>query len=537
MKTKYLIVYALLLLFAAPVSVQASAPKHKPRTAARVRATIPVSHELQEMLRRTWQIAAAAQTEAQRAREQNEELQRRLESNTRELAQLRQAMTELGAQMTELKSDKAASKLAVAQPEQKILPAPSEQSEQSTIRHPPSAIVERLDRLQEQVEVNTEQIREHAQTKVESDARFRVKLSGMILANTWINTNDSSLNDVPLVAPAPGTNLRKNNFGASLRQTRIGLTMNGPRLSQRLGEARVSAEAEFDFWGDNGDVLGSLRVITASARLDWERTALVIGQRQPLVSPLNPTSLAAVWFAPLTAAGNLWQWRPQIMLEHRARLGDSSELIAQGGVLMPFGESLANATIEGGPGYETRLALRRNLATDRSLEIGFGGYLHRRPFSFGRNVTSYALTSDWIIPLGNRLEISGEAYFGKAISLGEASGGRNDRQFIVTGLLDDPATRIGGVHSAGGWAQLAVKARPGLDFNFAVGEDDPRNRDLRDGVRGDNVRFRNQVASANFIWQLRANFLVSLEYRRIWTNYATKQQTNGHYNLAVGYVF
>ena len=82
----------------------------------------------------------------------------------------------------------------------------------------------------------------------------------------------------------------------------------------------------------DGDVLGSLRIITASARLDWEKSSLIVGQRQPLVSPLNPTSIAAVWFPPLTGAGNLWQWRPQIMAEHRAGLGDSSQLIVQGGV-------------------------------------------------------------------------------------------------------------------------------------------------------------------------------------------------------------
>jgi hypothetical protein len=43
--------------------------------------------------------------------------------------------------------------------------------------------------------------------------------------------------------------------------------------------------------------------------------------------------------------------------------------------------------------------------------------------------------------------------------------------------------------------------------------------------------------TANFIWQLRHNFLVSLAYRRLWTNYLARQQTSNHYNLAVGYVF
>ena len=94
-----------------------------------------------------------------------------------------------------------------------------------------------------------------------------------------------------------------------------------------------------------------------------------------------------------------------------------------------------------------------------------------------------------------------------------------------------------GVVSTGGWAQLNYKARSDLDFNLAYGQDDPRNRDLRFGLFSTGTRFKNQAASANFIWSLRQNFLVSLEYRRMWTNYSTSRQRAGHYNLAFGYVF
>ncbi|HZS09979.1 MAG TPA: hypothetical protein VFD58_34445 [Blastocatellia bacterium] len=536
MKKKSLIVCAVMLLLSATVAVHAAPSKRKPRRSAR-----PPDGELRELLRRTEQIVEQAQAEASRARQQSEELQRRLEENTSELARLRQAIADYGSRIAELKSEGPHTKPATepVQPGQSVQPA---QTEQSAIRDPQSAIEERLDRLQEQVEVHTEQIREHAQTKVESDSKFRVRLFGMILANTYFNTNDSSLSDVPLSAPPPGSIVRKNNFGAMLRQTRIGLAMQGPRLAATLGEARLSAEAEFDFWGGtggraDGDVLGSLRVITASARLDWERTALVVGQRQPLVSPLNPTSIAAAWFPPLAGAGNLWQWRPQITLEHRARVDDSSELIVQGGLMTPFGESLQGVPIEGGPGYESRVAFRRNLDSDKRVEFGFGGYIHRRPFSLDRHVNSFAFTGDWVVPLGGRVELSGEAFYGQAITLGERGGSRNDRLFAVSGPLDSPATTIRGVHSAGGWAQLAIKARPDLDFNFAYGQEDPRNRDLSVALQNPATRLKNQVASANFIWQLRHNFLVSLEYRRLWTRYPAREQTSNHYNLAVGYVF
>jgi hypothetical protein len=537
MKTQNLFVYVLILILTAPFPAYAAQPKRKAKRVARTQNAPSEKSELEELLRRTQLAIDQAQSEARRAREQNEELLMRLEENTRELVRLRQTIADYGLQIAALKTDRADPE-QVAETHQPTI----QDSEQSSNSHPLSAINERFDRLQEQVDVNSAQIKEHAQTKVESDSRFRVKLFGIILANTYFNTNDSTLTDVPLVVPPPAAGIRKNNFGTTLRQTRIGLSMEGPRLSPSLGEARLSAEAEFDFWGGtsgrvDGDVLGSFRLITASARLDWEKTSLVIGQRPPLVSPLNPDSIAAVWFPPLTGAGNLWQWRPQIIAEHRVGVNDSSQIVIQGGVIMPFGESLQGATIEGGPGYESRIAYRRSLDSDQKLELGFGGYFHRRPFPFERHVNSYAITGDWVIPLGSRVELSGEAYAGRAIGLGERSGGRNDRVFIVRGLIDQPATSIRGVYSIGGWLQLSIKARSDLDFNLAYGQEDPRNRDILSGLTNPFTRFKNQVTSANFIWHLRQNFLLSLEYRRLWTNYAERQQIGNHYNLAVGYTF
>jgi hypothetical protein len=539
MKMSNLIVNAVALMLVVSLSTDAATSKRKGKGAARPRRESPAIDELQRLLRSTQQAVEQAQAEARQARQQSEELKKQLEENTRELAKLRQAIE---GQIADLRSRKDESKLE-AGPAQPGTTNHAEEKSATNSPHPESASIEdRIDRMQEQIEVNTAQINEHAQTKVESDSRFRVKLFGMILANTYVNTDSSSLIDIPLVAPPPTTNVGKNNFGATLRQSRIGLAMEGPRLGPRLGDARLSAEAEFDFWGGtsgelDGDVFGFLRVITASARLDWENTSLIVGQRTPLISPLNPTSIAAVWIQPLTGAGNISQWRPQIMVERRAGSNDSSQVIIQGGLLTPFGESLQGRTIEGGPGYQSRIAYRRPLDSDRKLELGFGAYVHRRPFPLGRNVNSYAITGDWTVPLGSRVELSGEAFFGRAIGLAEESGNRNDRLYAVTGPIALPGTSIRGIRSAGGWAQMAIKARSDLDFNFAYGQEDPRNRDVFSGQISASTRFKNQVGSANFIWQLRQNLLLSLEYRRFWTKYTLQQQTGNHYNLAVGYMF
>ena len=149
----------------------------------------------------------------------------------------------------------------------------------------------------------------------------------------------------------------------------------------------------------------------------------------------------------------------------------------------------------------------------------------------------YVWTSDWQVPLGSRVEVIGEAYRGRSVGLSESSGGRSDRLYAFNGPLTDPRTLVRGVRSSGGWLQLSVQALRPLGFNFAYGQEDQNNRDIRFGTVAANTRLKNQVGSANFIYQLRANLLFSLEHRRIWTHYPAGRYVNGHYNLTVGYLF
>ena len=396
---------------------------------------------------------------------------------------------------------------------------------------------ERLTRLEEQIEINSERIREQAQSKVESDSRFPVRVSGILLANFHHNSDDIQRSE-PLFAPSPVIAPSGGTFGSTFRQTRLGLAINGPKA---LG-GRTSGEIEFDFYGGTvgqveGDVLGALRIRTASVRLDWDRSSLVVGQEAPLISPRNPTSIAAVWYPPLSGAGNLWQWRPQITYEHRFRSGEKAELIAQGGYMAPFGESYSGLPTRGSPAVEGRFAFRQPLDEDRAIEVGFGAHFESRSFDYGRSVDGYVASGDWMLPIGSRFEISGEMYHGRSITLSEQSGGRIDRAFAVSGPVDNPYSQVLGVRSSGGWLQFTTRARHDLEFNVAYGQEDPNNSDLRFGAVTDFTRFKNQVGSVNVIYQLRPNFLISLEYRRLVTDFNPGRSRNNHVNLAFGYVF
>lgn len=543
----------LLILF---VAQPQAASRKRPQAAKKTPPTASaIAPEWQVLIRRTQESAEAAQSEARRAHEQSEQLQRQLEQNTRELEQLRRLFTDLSAQLTEARQARTASAAerlrTPPSPEASAATASPIASATATNPNLPAAHSERrsanyddrLARVEEQVQINAEQIKEHAQTKVESDARFRVKLYGTVLMNAYLNTNDSPQRAVPQSAPPPGwsSGYRRRSVGATLRQTTVGLLMDGARLGHKLGRARVSAEVEADFYGgsadDYGAVLGQLRLRTASVRLDWERTSVVAGLGEPLISPRNPSSLAAVYYPALADAGNLWQWRPQVYAEHRLRMGEASEVTLQGGIILPFGETLDNVPTENAPAYEVRAAWRRGRSGDTPLIFGLGGHFGRRDFLYGRQTDSYAVTADWQVPLGSRFEVSGEAFFGRGVTLGEQSGANVSRHFALTGPLYLPTTRIRGVHAFGGWGQLTYHARQNLDFNLAWGREDPRNRDLRDGLNTAATRLRNETLMTNLIYQLRSNLLLSLEYRRLWTDYAARRQTNGHYNLAVGYSF
>ena len=432
-----------------------------------------------------------------------------------------------------LRSELAEVRVKVGVSSENPPPAAATQASQSLQTQPG----DRIDRLEEQMDINTSRIREHAQTKVESDSRFPVRISGMILANFHYNSDDLQRTE-PLIAPSPLNRLAGGTFGSTFRQTRLGLAVNGPSLAG----GKTSGEIEVDFYGGTvgqveGDVLGGLRIRTAAMHVDWSHSTLTIGQEAPAISPRNPTSIAAVWYPPLSGAGNLWQWRPQIRYEHRFRAGEAKDWIVQGSVLAPFGESYLGLPTRGTPALEARTAWRHRIDEDRTLEIGGGAHYDRRSFNFGRSVNGYVVSGDWLVPLGGRFELSGELYHGKGVTLGEQSGGRIDRAYSFSGLPDDPYTSVRGVRSTGGWVQLSTRLRSNLELNVAYGQEDPDNSDLRFGLTTEQTRYKNHVGSVNFIYELRPSFLMSLEYRRLVTDYNSGRGHNNHVNLAFGYVF
>jgi len=391
-------------------------------------------------------------------------------------------------------------------------------------------------------------IEEQNQTKVESASRYKVKLSGLVLMNAYSNRGTVDNRDLPGLALPRPAGQTDGDTGATLRQTILGLEVTGPRLAG----ASTSADVQMDFLGgfpryQYGVAAGLVRLRIARATLDWSGTRLVIGQDAPFFSPQSPTSYASVGEPAFAWSGNLWVWTPQIRVEHRWSLSESSGITLQGGLLDPLTEYIPESQFDRSPtpGESSRLpAVATHLVwqgrlSKQPVSVGVGSYYERQAWGFDRNVDAWAGTADWSLPLGDRLGLSGEFYRGRALG---GLGGGVWNSIVANGNPDLSSTRIVGLNTVGGWSQLKVKVAPKLEFNLAAGADNPLASDLRIFPNPMGSEFpalaRNQTLFVNSIYRPRSNLLFALEYRRLRTYRPDDtQSTADHVNLAVGVAF
>jgi hypothetical protein len=393
-------------------------------------------------------------------------------------------------------------------------------------------------------------IAEQSQTKVESGSKYRLRFTGIVLLNLFENRGTVENSDFPLRAENPQFQLLSSggSFGGSLRQSQIGIEAFGPTIAG----AQTSANIQFDFAGGfapvpNGTSFGIMRLRTGTVRLDWPKTSLVAGQDTLFFVPNSPTTLATLAVPGLAYSGTLWNWAPQVRVEHKFTASESGAFLIQGGIL----DSLSGDTPQsayyrlpnraessGQPGYAARFSWTQDIH-GQSFTLGGGGYYGRQDWGLGRNVDGWAGTVDARLPLGRKLELTAAFFRGRAI--GGLGGGLGQSVLWNTPLLD-PATDVYGLNSLGGWSQLKFKATAKLQFNGAYGMDNPYAHELR--AHGGNTTYypvplsKNESGFVNFIYQPRSDIVFSMEYRRIKT--FTLDQGSNEANIAnfsVGYLF
>lgn len=466
------------------------------------------------------------------------QLQQQTTESRAEIARLRQ---ELQAHYQENNSTTSADSLSADSVQDEASPAKTYSSS--------AAIGQRMDRLEEDQQLLSGEIKDQYQTKVESASKYRVRLSGIVLFNLFGNSGAVDNLDVPTWAVGHGPLDSSGAAGGTLRQSIVGLEVFGPEL----WGAHSSGNVNFDFGGGfagtyNGVNSGIVRLRTGSFRLDWQHTSLIAGQDQLFISPNAPTSFASVIVPALSYAGNLWAWTPQLRVEHRVALSDNSTVILQGGLLDnlvgeppydPYYRTPQAGERSRQPAYAGRVAYSHPVL-GQTFTVGAGGYYSRENWGHNRNVNGWAGTVDWLLPLSRKFSLSGSFYRGAAIGgLGAALG----RSVLYNGPIFDPTTLILPLNSVGGWAQLKFRVNPKLELNGAFGQDNPFASDIRafaDSAQSyaDPTVTRNRSAFGNVIYRPRSDLLFSLEYRHLQTfsiyNYSDPAS---QVNLSMGILF
>ncbi len=378
--------------------------------------------------------------------------------------------------------------------------------------------------LEERVAIQETRTADLAQTKVEASQRFPIRITGMALFNSFLNSRADGGAQYPTYGAPDGV----RSAGAGFRQTTIGLEFHGPRA---IWEGKVRGSVYMDFFGGSGRTLDQVvRLRTAVLGIDWNSRSVEAGLEKPLISPRDPDSLAQVGVSPLSGAGNLWLWIPQVRVEQKLRLGALGNLRAQVAAVQTS-EAVSSSSTPGytpeyegrRPGIEGRLEFSRG--EERRIEIAPA--FHRSVTHVaGTSVPSDIFSVDWLVRPFAPIEFKGTFFNGQNVSPLGTGGYRQGYT-----LLGENFARA--VRSRGGWAQLAWQALPRLSFHFFSGTEDDRDSDLLAGGIG-----RNLVYGANFFYRLAPNVLAGFEATQTRTAYVGGGgMLNNHYDLALAYMF
>ncbi|HEY7924948.1 MAG TPA: hypothetical protein VII62_17295, partial [Vicinamibacteria bacterium] len=367
------------------------------------------------------------------------------------------------------------------------------------------------------------------------DAAPKLTPYASVYFNGFHNSSGTNNQDVPLWATA-GT----GDTGATARQSRLGVRASLPAV---FG-AKTSATIEVDFFGGfpaigTGENFGQVRLRLANMRLDWTKTALVIGQDWMVFAPVNPSSLACAAIPLFAAAGNPWARLPQVRLERRfgAGLVQAAVLAPQSGdfnsafLAQPNSGSLSEV-----PYVQGRLAWtsKNAFGSGKPGALGVSGHYGQSQVTTtggtAKDLDSTGGAVDWSWPLGKHVLLSGEGFLGDNLAGFQAGvfQGYNPDEVTASAPGGTPES----ISTKGGWAQLAVTPGANLTVLAAYGIDDPDDADLVSATSR-NWRTRNEVVALALQYRASAQLSFGIEYRFLETRFLqTGTQKGRHLNLA-----
>jgi hypothetical protein len=506
------------------------AQQTSPPAAAQNDAMAAAIHDLQQQVSELREAVAEVRSEAAQYRTETAELKRELRATRQQLATAAPPAATSGYETSSVQA---------ATPDQSVSSPPQASRE---------SLADRVAALEESSQLQNGKIDEQYQSKIASASRYRVRLSGIVLMNLFDNRGTTDNQDFPSWASQTLAGASDHNFGATLRQSEIGLEVFGPTLAG----AKLSGSLQADFAGGftntwNGVNYGQFRLRTAYARMDWENTSVVVGQDNLFLSPLSPSSFASLAVPAFNYAGNLWGWIPQVRVERRFEVGDGQKITLQAGFLDnlsgefpagPYFRLPQAGESSGQPGYGFRTAWGSKIL-GQAFTLGAAGYYGRQDWGFGHHVNGWAGMADWEIPLAPRLSLTGEFYCGRAIA---GLNGGISQSVLYNGDPTLATTAVRGLDSRGGWSQLKLRANSKLEFNAGFGLDNPTAEEARLFSAGEAfigpTMLANRGTLVNFIYRPRSNLLFSTEYRHLRTSYfSDNAYSSEQVNVMMGILF
>lgn len=466
----------------------------------------------------------SVQEELQRLTLAVADAQAQVESSQRQILGLQGEIARLQSRLASARESGSAAETSVQQ-------APGQKNE--------GELAARIADIRERQEVQQAEIATHEQAKVETESKYPLKLTGLVLLNAFTNTGGVDVIKAPQLA-VDGV----GSTGATFRQTVLGLDARGPHLAG--GSTR--ADVRVDFFGGStqssyGPSGGFLRLRTAHAAIDWGRTQALVQIDRPIISPNTPTSLTAVAEPALAWSGNLWTWVPQVGVTHGFALGEQTRLKVQAALIdVPDPPLFGVATTRNAslaeqsrwPGTEARIALGGG-DEQKGAEIGFGGYFSAHRLTADKGFDAWAGTVDYRLPLPARLELTGSFYRGQALG-GLGGGAYKDYVYRVTGTSYN--SRV--LSDVGGWTQMKARLNERMQLNAAYGLDNAFAGELRPYANRDSYQnlARNHTFFTNVIYSPTASTLFSFEYRRIGSAGVTGERYGSDViGVAAGYKF
>jgi hypothetical protein len=285
-------------------------------------------------------------------------------------------------------------------------------------------------------------------------------------------------------------------------QSKIGLKFDTSDSST----LKLTGKIEFDFYGGGAENKPNPMMRHAYFELQSPLVNLLAGQTSDLFSPLNPTTLN---YVVMWRCGNTGYRRPQLRLTKDVSFGEKSKLTLGLSFNRSMGD-LEEGEDAGVPTVEYRLGISHKLLGSQPTILGISGVEGKQESDFlDTNFVMNAFAVDLVLPLGNKVAITGEVFSGKNLSvfmggIGQGIDGMNKKE----------------IGALGWWGQLSIYPTPKIELNIGSGDDNPELAATGLPVIPVSTMEDNMAYFGNIIYKLSSSVSFGVEHTIMATKYS-----------------